>query len=175
MGEGIAELFDAYQVSWGRVLTDPGLKFEGEEVADQDSKDECLDEERIGSVVEGVMELVGLLERAKLDLDAPPSGVELGDLDGVDLFGTCVGDDEAPSILKKAALGYLGLVAFGISPPLSTVLLGLPGGEARGYESASVGAMAADPDGHVESLGGSLSEDLVEVDTFTIEAGEAGG
>ena len=66
------------------------MEFDGEQVANQDGQDgqdERLDEEGIGPVVEGVMELVGLLNGAELDLDPPSRRVELGDLDRVHLLG----------------------------------------------------------------------------------------
>lgn len=146
-------------------------------MTNQDREDERLDEEGIGAVIERVMELVGLLQGPKLDLDAPSSRIELGELDGIDLLGGCVGDDEAPAILEKPALGYLGLVAFRISASasLAAVLFCLLSREAGGHEPAPVGSVPTDVDGHVESLGGGLPEDLVEVDTHAIKTGEAAG
>jgi len=71
-------------------------------VANDHRHDECLDEEWIGSMIQGVMKLGGLFHRPKLDLNAPPDRVESVYFTWGCLRLFKIGDDEAPTIVDEA-------------------------------------------------------------------------
>ena len=140
---------------------------------DEDGENQRFDEERVSAMVEGVVQLIGLLQSAKLDFDTPTRRIELGDLNGIELLGTDIGDDQAPTILDKPPTRNLGPMALGVATALAAVLLGLSGGKPRGDESTRMSTLATDPNGHIKPLGGGLSEDLIKENTLTVETGEA--
>lgn len=121
------------------------------------------------------MELAGLLHRPELDLDAPTDRVELVDLVGIDPVVPDVGDDETPPVLDETPLcgGHTSSLCIPVSS--ATVLLRLLGRQACCDEATAMSPVPPDPQIHVEALRGGFPEDLVEISSFPVEAGQAGG
>ena len=90
---------------------------------DEDGENQRFDEERVSAMVEGVVQLIGLLQSAKLDFDTPTRRIELGDLNGIELLGTDIGDDQAPTILDKPPIRNLGPMALGVATALAMRIL----------------------------------------------------
>ena len=175
MGKGIAEFFDTDPSNMIGISEPPieaCLKFYCQELAYQHGQHQCFNEKRIGSMIERMMQLIGLLHGPELDLDTPAHRIEFVDLNRIDVLSADVGDDETPAVLDEASLGGSRLMTFGIPAASPSILLGLLGRESSGDETAPMSPMPSQPDVHVQTLCSGLAQDVIQEDSLGVKAGQ---